>query len=343
MKLRVSFFLFLMMTVAVSSIYAGIEEYPEQVKVVSIISSKDQVKQPALFYVPPSEKPRPLLVALHTWSSHYDQGGGEVSYANWCIEHGWIFIHPHFRGPNNNPKALGSEFVVSDIEDAVKYAKGHANVDPERVYLIGASGGGHAALLMAGRKPEIWAAVSAWCPIFDVEKWWQEKALENSQYAKQMEAACGGKPGESAEIDRQYRIRSPKNWLHPESTLPVQIATGVHDGRTGSVPFTHSLRAFNALADPKDKLTEKEITEFYRTQSSSHLGFEPFFDPQYHRKIHFRRNSSMCQVTIFEGTHEIIHGAGLSWLANQIKGEKPVWDLNSSKLNGKYGGSDSGK
>ena len=321
---------------------AGIEEYPDKVKTVSIVSSMDMTTQSALFYDPGTDTPKPLLVALHTWSSHYDQGGGEVAYARWCIEHGWAFIHPHFRGPNNQPKALGSEYVVADIVDAVKYARKVSAIDPDRIYLIGASGGGHAALLMAGRHPEIWAAVSAWCPIFDLNQWWQEKALENSQYATQMEAACGGKPGTSEEVDRQYRIRSPKAWLNQESVLPIQIATGVHDGRTGSVPFTHTLNAYNALAAPEHRLTDAGISQFYSTQSAEHLGFQSFFDKAYNRIIHFRKTSDYCEVTIFEGTHEIIHGAGLAWLANQRKGQAPVWEL-TPPANNSFPGTTSGK
>ncbi|MCD4655680.1 prolyl oligopeptidase family serine peptidase [bacterium] len=322
---------------------AGIEEYPEQVRKVSIVSSLDLSFQPALFFDPGNATPKPLLVALHTWSSHYDQGGGEVAYARWCIENDWVFIHPHFRGPNNNSKALGSEYVVSDILDAVNYAKKTANIDEKRIYLIGASGGGHAALLLAGRAPKIWAAVSTWCPIYDINQWWQEKTLENSQYAKQMAAACGGIPGSSAEVDHQFRIRSPKAWLNPELIFPIQIATGVHDGRDGSVPFTHALLAFNAVATPGDALTTEEVMEFYRTQSASHLGFEVFYDNLYRRNIHFRKTSHNCQITIFEGGHEIVHGAGLLWLSYQVKETKPVWKKSVKPGLSNYSGTKSGK
>jgi len=323
--------------------HAGIGEYPDKVTVVKIPSSFDETVQPALFYSPDNETPKPLLVALHTWSSHYDQGGGEVSYASWCIENNWVFIHPHFRGPNNNPKALGSEYVVHDIEDAVNFAMSNASIDSQRVYLIGASGGGHAALLLAGRKPELWAAVSAWCPIYDIRKWWHEKNLLNNNYARQIEAACGGRPGTSQTVDHEYKVRSPSCWLKKESNLPIQIATGVHDGRTGSVPFTHALNAFNSLAIPGAELTPDQINDFYTSQSAAHLGFSPFFDSLYGRRIHFRKCSGNTQVTIFEGTHEIIHRAGLNWLSHQKKGKPPVWETRKQKPDSKYGAKTSGK
>lgn len=57
---------------------AGIEEYPDKVTVVSIVSSMNLTTQSALFYDPGTDTTKPLLIALHTRSSHYDQGGGEV-------------------------------------------------------------------------------------------------------------------------------------------------------------------------------------------------------------------------------------------------------------------------
>ena len=48
----------------------------------------------------------PLLVALHTWSGDYKQRAS-IPYAQWCIEKGWAFVHPQFRGPNRRPEATG--------------------------------------------------------------------------------------------------------------------------------------------------------------------------------------------------------------------------------------------
>ena len=77
--------------------------------------------QPALVYTSKSKERKPLLVALHTWSGNYKQAGSELNYAHWCVENDWNMIHPHFRGPNNKPQALGSDLVVADISSAVTY------------------------------------------------------------------------------------------------------------------------------------------------------------------------------------------------------------------------------
>ena len=131
---------------------------------IAFVSSADGSEQPAAFYHSGAPGVKPLLVALHTWSYDYDQEMN-IPYAEWCIAHDWILIAPSFRGPNNRPEATGSELAVQDVLDAAAYAEAHAPVDPGRVYLVGVSGGGHMALLMAGRAPDRWTAVSAWVPI----------------------------------------------------------------------------------------------------------------------------------------------------------------------------------
>ncbi len=121
----------------------------------------------------------------------------QPDYARWCIQNDWYFIHPHFRGPRWTPTALGSDLVVQDVVSAVHHMTQTCQVDTKRIYLIGGSGGGHAALLMAGRRPDIWAGVSAWCGIADIRRWWEERTAAGS-YMRQIEQACGGCPDTNA-------------------------------------------------------------------------------------------------------------------------------------------------
>ena len=109
-------------------------KYPDQVREVQIKSSVDGTFQKSLFFAPESEKKVPLLVALHTWSSGW-QNTYYVPLAEGCIERQWAFIHPDFRGPNKGPDACGSDLAVSDIIDAVKWAKEKTGIDTSRIYL----------------------------------------------------------------------------------------------------------------------------------------------------------------------------------------------------------------
>ena len=175
-------------------------------------SSTDGSIQPAMFYAPSAGEPVPLLVTLHTWSGDFRQDYHEEC-AQWCQKKNWAFIHPNFRGPNRRPEATGSELVVQDIVDAVTFATKHAMIDPTRVYLVGTSGGGYTALLMAGRRPELWAGVSAWVPIVDLARWYHENKAMGDKYWREIAASCGGPPGTSERVDQQYRLRSPITWL----------------------------------------------------------------------------------------------------------------------------------
>ncbi|MCB1227393.1 MAG: prolyl oligopeptidase family serine peptidase [Verrucomicrobiales bacterium] len=312
-----------------SMIGAAAESWPEVVQKVEIPAASDaETAQPALFWKAKSPEPRPLLVALHTWSGGYDQTGSSLPYWRWCQREGWHFLQPHFQGPNRKPNAMGSDTAVEDIVRAVQWARENCAVDEQRVYLIGVSGGGHMAMLMAGRHPEMWTAVSAWCGISDIAAW-HRQCTENSQfgkYAKDIEAALGGAPEGNAVRQKDAAHRSPLTFLAAARGLPLDLAAGLHDGRAGSVPFSHSLRAFDGVAEPEHRLEEAGIEAFYSRQVPPEIVGE-LDDPTYpsDKAPRFRRISGNCRVTIFEGGHEIVHSAALNWLAAQRRGQTVVW------------------
>lgn len=284
-------------------------------------SSADGTVQPAMFYTPNSETPVPLLVALHTWSGDYRQDAHQAC-ADWCQEKGWVYIHPNFRGPNRNPEATGSDLVVQDIVDAVTFASQHAYVDPARIYLVGTSGGGYTALLMAGRRPELWAGVSAWVPIVDLERWYHENKADGDKHWREIGNSCGGPPGASEEVDRQYELRSPITWLEGARGVNMDINAGIRDGHEGSVPVSHTLRAYNKIADQEDRLTEAEIEYFVHEARVPPLLQHETPDPSYGDKQPlFRRHAQCVRVTLFDGAHELIPQAALQWLEQQRRGD----------------------
>jgi len=293
--------------------------WPSFVEDLRYPSLADNSDQPAKFYAPAASGPAPLLVALHPWSSDYDREAS-IPYAEWCKAKGWVFIHPSFRGPNVRPQATGSELVVKDIVSAVDHARKAASVDTRRIYLMGASGGGYASLLMAGRALDIWAGVSAYVPLVDLVAWHRESVARKSRYADNIVAACGGAPGASAAVDEEYRRRSAITWLANAANVPLDINAGIHDGHTGSVPISHTLRAFNLLAAPQDRISEDDIRYFVEQDAvPPHLRMD-IQDPSYgaHKPL-FRRTSRRVRVTIFDGGHDELYEAGLSWLEQQAK------------------------
>jgi dipeptidyl aminopeptidase/acylaminoacyl peptidase len=315
------FFIFgaaLILTLAVGTIFtrqsqltAG-QSRPDKVE---YLSSADNTLQPALFYKPDVHQPVPLLVALHSWSGNYLQASS-TAYADWCIENNWAFIYPDFRGPNNRPVATGSDLVIKDILSAVEYARNNANIDPNRIYLVGASGGGYTALMVSAKHPDIWAAVSVWVPITDLSTWYFESEHSQANYAADIVNSLGGPPGYSPEVDLAYKNRSPITWLNTSLPVQMDINAGIHDG---TVPISHSLMAFNALAAPEDRLSEEEIRYFVEhAQVPPHLNDPSLFDISYGEKAPlFRRQSGNARITIFNGVHEMLYTTALTWLEQQ--------------------------
>ncbi len=277
-------------------------------------SAADESQQPAMFYNPNASDPVPLVVALHTWSGNYKQDSHK-DIQQWCIQKGWAYIHPDFRGPNFRPEATGSDLVVKDIVSAVDYAKQTANIDPNSIYLVGTSGGGYTSLVMAGHHPEIWAGVSAWVPISDLTAWYHQCKQTNRNYYKNVVDSCGGTPGSSDEVDAEYRNRSPLTYLANATGVKLHLNAGIRDGHDGSVPVSHSLLAFNEVAAADDRLSADEIAYFDNEIAVPESLKQSLSDPSYGDKQPlFRRSSGNATVTIFDGRHELISEAAIAWI-----------------------------
>ncbi len=315
------------LAIVVAAVIVGIPTtgLTAQLSEIAITSSADGKQQKAFWWHPINANDRavPLLVVLHTWSGNYQQKGWKESCLAECEQRGWAIIHPDFRGPNRHPDACGSDKAVQDILDAVAWARKQIRVDNRRVYLVGTSGGGHMSLLMAGRAPHIWAGVSAWVPISDLAAWHREcTEAKRTNYARDCEKSCGGAPGVSKAIDAEFRKRSPLTHLHQAEGLPIDINAGIHDGYTGSVPVTHSLRAFNTLAEANHqagrKLADAELQYFRQKRKvPDGLETERVEDSLRKRNVLFRRNAGPARVTIFDGGHEGDMPPALKWLGEQ--------------------------
>jgi pimeloyl-ACP methyl ester carboxylesterase len=291
-------------------------------------------------------QPRPLLVSLHTWGGDYTQqdatAGGPTSLEHTSVrelcqeqEPGWIYIFPDFRGPNRRPEACGSELAQQDILSAIEWAKQEYAVD--RVYLTGASGGGHMTLMMAARYPEIFAACSAWVGLSDLVSWHTRHTSTDPSdnpmpnYAAQGRACCGGAPGDSPAIDAEWAQRSPITFLAAagRARLPLDINAGIHDGHNGSVPIRQSIDAFNAVAEAMGEhaslVSEREIQELSGGDGTGRLtqprpGDCLPHDAVFGRAIHLRRHAGPARLSIFEGGHEGIGTAAIDFLRRFHKG-----------------------
>lgn len=229
---------------------AGAAQLPQipglTLTIETIPSSMDGTQQSVVVGIPEGydgSSSLPLLIGLHTWSGDYRQR--VEPYGRQVAQRGWLVILPHFRGPNtiDNPQATqagGSILAQHDIVDAYRYMVERYNVDRDRVYLTGDSGGGHMTMLMAGKYPDLWAAAAAFVPVTDLREWWEER----NAYAKHVEAVTGGKPGDSPEVDFEYLRRSPRTFMTNLAHVPLLLA---HGDRDATIPVEQSWRTFRVL------------------------------------------------------------------------------------------------
>lgn len=201
-----------------------------------IRSTLDGSLQPSLFYRSKSSEKRPLLVGLHTWSfDRFNQIKNMLPYAEKLDFH---LLLPEFRGPNltGNPhctEACGSALACQDVLDAVNHVSKLQNVDMDNVFLLGLSGGGYMALMMAAAAPELFSAIGAYVPITDLNRW----ADENAKYRPHILACC-------SDSQEEMMRRSPINHLEAISKANLKLFHGKYDP---TVPATHSVRFFNEM------------------------------------------------------------------------------------------------
>lgn len=291
-------------------------------------SVADGTTQPFYWYDPGADEPVPLLVSLHSWGASCRWSALAVRTAAYCETNGWAFAYPNYRGPNVRPEACGSELAVQDVLDVIDWAKKERKIDSDRVYIIGGSGGGHMTLLMAGRYPKVFAGAAAFCPISDLARWYGDSLQRKNHYADNISAVCGGTPLERL---TECQRRSGLTYLCDARAngLPVYIVTGIHDGHAGSVPVGHSIRAFNALANGKDRVPEEDITYIEQNECVPERlrfkGKDPFYNDK--RRIHLRLTSANARLTVFEGGHAGNPAAGLDFLSRQRRGRKADMSL----------------
>lgn len=318
-------------------------------KQVDITSSTDGKTQKVYLYSTASTTPKPLIVSLHTWSGNYRQKDPLTAE---ILARDWNYIRPNFRGKNDKPEAMGSPLVISDIEDAIKYALEHTNADPNEVHIIGTSGGGYATLLAYMNVAYAVKSFSAWVPISDIEAWYWESTGRKQKYSDDIFKATSSDSILNAEESRR---RSPLYQAFPiekREDAKLYIYAGIHDGYTGSVPITHSLFMYNRLVGEIKYNTTDKTDIFSKANSDSELVSEievidllsKRTNPNksgkklFGRDIHLQKRYGNIQLTVFEGDHEQIPQAlGLIPYEKKTKLKYNVLTIGDSNAHSKSG------
>lgn len=279
-------------------------------RIVRVKSTIDENLGPAYFRESFSEIPQPLVVSLHTWSGDYTQFD---PLALLCKSEDLNYVHPNFRGPNWTRDACCSELAINDIDDSIDYALKNGNVDPSRIYVIGASGGGYATLAMFMKSRHKIRKYSAWVPISDLEAWYEESSIRGNKYAEDILACTGS--NESGLNREEAKLRSPLQWKTPSGRLDdskLTIHTGIFDGIQGSVPITQSINFYNKVLG--NLYPENSGSSVSETEKAQLLEFrKPVgeFGKIGNRVICLEKSHENLRLIIFTGNHEMLPEAAL--------------------------------
>jgi pimeloyl-ACP methyl ester carboxylesterase len=141
---------------------------PGQVQDLTFVSSVDGTSQPYALYLPPNfdaAQKYPLILSLHSEDTNHRlnlrQVLGPPNRMGRPLHEDARFLiaSPYARG------AMGYQGIAEqDVYDMLAAIESHFPVDPDRIYLTGASMGGGGALWLALTHPDLWAAVAPVCP-----------------------------------------------------------------------------------------------------------------------------------------------------------------------------------
>jgi poly(3-hydroxybutyrate) depolymerase len=315
--LRLLVLLLFIITIAESN--AGQPASPGRHK-ISFTSSFDGTAQPAYLIIPKKYSSKgpgvALVVALHTWSATLDQRDMFGELEREAGKRGWLCLFPDFRGSSDHPLGCGSDAACCDVLDAVDWTMARYTIDKKSVYLAGFSGGAFMTMLLIARFPERWTAASAWGGISDLKAWYAFQVRHH--YSADMRNCFGGAPGESTEISQRYEERSPVNRLSAAGDFPIDLVAGRGDGHGADpVPIAQTIGAFNAIAQAlgANRISEEEMREL-SPYSGALLNPQPqdtAADAIFKRKIMLRRTAGAARITIFDGRHEWIPRAVMTW------------------------------
>ncbi|MDH5721798.1 MAG: prolyl oligopeptidase family serine peptidase [Alphaproteobacteria bacterium] len=235
---------------------------------------------------------RPLVVNLHTWDYDYTQQN-PLGYL--AFDKGFNYIHPDFQGKSNHPDACLSDKVITNIDEAIDWALENWKADPEKIYLVGFSGGAYTALGYYFKGKHKLAGTFAWAPISDLERWFYESLYRRNQYAKDILECTSG----SDEIlEEEMKRRSPLYMEYRENG-PLKLYAGSDDGMDGnSVPISHSLEFYNKIVAQEHRIPDETL------RSLLVRGVPKTGKMMGNRDIFYEAIAPNAQILIYHGGHE---------------------------------------
>lgn len=128
------------------------------VLIMSIFVEETQAEEPFSIYIPPTPVgvERPMLVAFHGFNVSHLDIWANTSFIDECQARDWILIAPYSRnlaptGPGTSQISFGSVQSQTHVQAVIDYVRENFAVDRDRIYGVGFSMGGGAAMSYAAR------------------------------------------------------------------------------------------------------------------------------------------------------------------------------------------------
>ena len=242
---------------SLGAMYPGLES-KDMGEVISIsYKARDGQRIPSYVTIPPTItttaqlKGLPFIVLPH--GGPYGRDAKRFDYfAQFFASRGYGVLQMNFRGSDGYGKAYEEagrkRWVVmqEDVEDGTRwlFEKGYA--DPKRTCIAGWSYGGYAALMGAGKNPELYSCAISMAGVTDI------RALMNDLKQYRFGKASANKYVGAGFSDRDdMKANSPVK-LAADMTVPLFLAHGENDQ---AVHFSQYTKMKSALRRSKAKVT----------------------------------------------------------------------------------------
>lgn len=242
------------------------------------LSESDGTEQTVDLYLPLERTNQRigLLIAPHpmTWTAREDYSGGlpdlkrkfHRGYHGLASKYGIAIAMPHGHHRKSQNASLAFPPQIDDLASVPRIVNETGIlVDESRVYACGLSMGGQEALVLAGRYPQLLAAVVAFSPIVDLVAWHDD--MESSvlpeimQYGttSNIENEVGGKPSEAR---AEYEERSPIKYLAGISHVPALLFWSDKEAVVPRQLTHHSYRLYKEIkaTNPSSPIVEYNHT-----------------------------------------------------------------------------------
>jgi poly(3-hydroxybutyrate) depolymerase len=201
------------------------------------------------------QAPRPLLIGWHQLGSDHLEFHNATTFDSIANARGWIAASPHGSTTTN----WANHATQSHVVDVIAWIADHYAVDPDRIYMVGASMGGAAGMVFSNNHLDpdgpVIAAAASLSGIQDCERRFHEQGINNS-----MIAAFGGTP---EQVPYEYHRNSAicfadsTESMHVNARhLPLWLTFG--HGASDQIWREHAQDLYAALAGWADDVTLRE-------------------------------------------------------------------------------------